>query len=374
MKTLPVVVLLVGCQTPTPWTAAYVHTVVPWVRDSTGAWFLVDTGSPRTQLRTTVRDGPVGEQPAPGWSAAGITSDAEVIVSDALPPLLLAAEEDGEIFNLGGILGADRLAETPVWIDPRNEQLAFVEPPPGTVSVAELAVEVTGSGETQLADGTVVTWDRARMLVEIEVEGQPLTALVDTASTYLVLTPAAVSRTGTEFYSYEFAETPEEDGLELGFVSVDAGGLVVPDVAFTRATEALTESLVRLSIEVDRPVEALLGHTLWRRYVTGLDYRHERVELRAYDDGHWTIASHRVSPGVGLEDDDGCFRVRWVITGSPAEVSGLGLGSCVTRVGDWTPADLTATELLDALAVAGAGATFEWEWDGVSTLLESRIW
>jgi hypothetical protein len=370
MKTLPLVVWLAGCQAEAPWTASYVHTVVPWVQDTTGAWFLVDTGTPRTQLRPSVLDLPNGEHPAPSWSAAEIVSDTEVVVSDALPSLVLAAEERGEIFGLGGILGADRLAETPVWFDPRAEQLAFVEPPPGTSSVAELAVEVTGGGETRLADGTPVTWDRGRMLVEIEVDSEPMTALVDTASSYLVLTPAAVSRVGGSVETYRTAESD----LRLGYASVDVGELVAPEVAYLEAWEELTESLVRLSVEVDRPVEALLGHSLLRTYVTGLDFRRERLELRTYDDGHWKVPTHRVSPGVRVDDDGDCFRVRWVIVGSPAEQAGLELGACVTRVGPWTPVELGADELLDELEAAGAGALFEWEWDGVSTVLESRLW
>ena len=67
--------LLVACTTPAyePWSTSYVHTVVPWVRDSTGHWLLVDTGTPRTQLRPSTVGGPPGERVVPGWSAGEVT-------------------------------------------------------------------------------------------------------------------------------------------------------------------------------------------------------------------------------------------------------------------------------------------------------------
>ncbi|MEZ4238230.1 MAG: hypothetical protein R3F59_19185 [Myxococcota bacterium] len=315
-----------------------------------------------------------GEQRLDGFSVAGLDSDREVVVSDVFPPALLAAEARGDVVGLGGILGADRLAEVPLWIDPRAMKLAFVEPEPGSRVAAQPATEVVGGGATCLEPAVCFDWGRARMLVRLRLADRELTALVDTASSYVTLTAGAMARAGVQTHPYRFDGAPDLADLSIGFTDVVLDDLVVPDVAVMTATEDLEQAMIRLSVEVGEPVDVLLGESVLERFVTGIDFGGEQLELRTFDHGDGLGPPHRVHPGALVVDGGACFVVSALVADGPAAAAGLEVGDCVTAIGPWTPDGASAESVLDALQDAGDGAAFDWIWEDGAATLTSRTW
>ncbi|MEQ1566785.1 MAG: aspartyl protease family protein [Myxococcota bacterium] len=364
--------LLTACAGPTyePWSTGYVHTVVPWVQDSTGHWLLVDTGTPRTQLRPSVVGGEPGLRTVPDWSV-GEVRDVEVVVSEALPDPVLQAEADGEIVGLGGIVGADVLLRQAFWMDPRSERLWFGDAPPGIEVATTLAAEPTGDGETCLWDGPCFSFRDSRMIVDVEVNGEPLALLLDTAATYLMVDPRTRDRIGLPAHWFDFGD----DAFEVGAADVSIGGLDVPSVAVSVTDEVFTESLVRLELEVDRPIDGVLGHTVLRRFVLGVDAPAGELSLSTYTSGEWDPLPQWV--GLGFRSSvvaDGCFVVGMVIGDSDASAAGIGAGDCVTAVDGLTPDDVDAGALMDHLAELAPGTRVAVAWDGGDTELEVVNW
>jgi hypothetical protein len=362
--------LLVGCAPEPVWSLPYVHTVVPWVRDREGYWYLFDTGTPRTQVTTEVAGLEPGEQVVPGWGVGELVPDEPIVVSDDLPALLGAAIEAGEIVNFGGIVGADLLYDQAWWMDPRSELVWFGEGPPGVRTEASVPARLVGEGSTCLADGPCVDFPRARILVEVQVEGSPLTLLLDTASTYVTLPPLVAERLGIDLFTLDF----ESEAVTVGQADVRLGG-AGGEIPVAAMDEPIVEALVRLSLEVDQPVDGLLGHSLLRSFVLGVDPRRGELTLGTYTAGEWGSSWTWTTPGFFLGDggEEG-YPVLAVIQGSPAALAGISAGEILSSVDGLTPADVPAAEIMVHLTELGPGALVEVAWEGQSAALESSWW
>jgi hypothetical protein len=214
---------------------------VPWVQDERGYWYLLDTGAPRTLVR-----------PEAGLELL----ETEPVVTEALPEDLLLAPTDELI---GGLLGADVLLAQPWWRE--GDQVYFGAPPEGLTLLASVALEPVGGGQTCLPDGQCYDYGATRLLVDLELEGRPLTLLLDTGATYVTLSGAAGEGLGLD---------PERELAEL---SARVGDLEQGGVLVSRGDAFLDEALLHLSDEVGRPVDGLLGQSLLAAYVVGISER-----------------------------------------------------------------------------------------------------
>ncbi|MEQ1567502.1 MAG: aspartyl protease family protein [Myxococcota bacterium] len=355
---------------PEPWSMAVVHSVVPWVQDSTGHWLLLDTGTPRTQVRPDVVGGRTGFRSPPGWTVGRFDPD-EVLVSDDLPQPMLEAEARGDIVGLGGIVGADQLLTRSWWLDPRASTLWVDQDPPGVRSVTEVPVAPEGVGRSCFSDVPCFDYEGARILVDVAIGGETLTLLLDTGATYVMLEPAAMDRLGLSVHDWDFGDMI----VPIAAARVRLGDAVAEDVAVMVTPEDFAESLIGLELEVDRHVDGVLGHSFLRRYVLGLDAPGGTLSLGAYTAGSWDWRTHWVTPGFGVDDGDAdCFTVRFVVDGSPAADAGLGPGDCVGAVDELRPQDVSADEVMAYLADLGAGAEVSVDWAGDDWTLENENW
>ncbi|MEQ1507010.1 MAG: aspartyl protease family protein, partial [Myxococcota bacterium] len=307
----------------------------------------------------------------PAWGVGSLPRDGRRIVTDALPDRVLDAEAAGEIFGLGGVVGADLLSRQPWWIDPRGQRLWFVDPPTGIERVETVPVEVAGGGSTCLSDGTCFDHDPSRLLVEATIAGEPMTLMVDTASTYVGLKASVFDRLGIDPPTFDFGTA----AFGVAGATVGIGGTEVDRVRIAEVDAATEESLVRLALEVDRPIDGLLGHAFLLGFVVGIDQEGGELTLSRYASGPWDPLPDPVHPGVSVGDGEGdCFAVRYLVVGSPADRAGIDFGTCVTAVGGRTPADVDGTTLMADLAALGDGAPVDWAWDGGAATLDNVDW
>ncbi|MEQ1500989.1 MAG: hypothetical protein ABMB14_02105 [Myxococcota bacterium] len=107
--------------------------------------------------------------------------------------------------------------------------------------MAQADAEVAGGGETCLADGPCVEWGPSRLLIEVEIDGTPITLVLDTAAALVVLTPSALAATGASSSTYRFTDI---DPQQIGYGEVRVGSLALPDVSLMQTPDdATTEAL-----------------------------------------------------------------------------------------------------------------------------------
>jgi hypothetical protein len=89
-----------------------------------------------------------------------------------------------------------------------------------------------------------------------------------------------------------------------------------------------------LSVEVHRPVQALVGGTLLRHFLTTIDYPAETLHLSPYQDKSHIPPNEFVGVGFTLESVGLDWQVLDVFAGTDAATQGLAPGQVVTKIGD----------------------------------------
>jgi hypothetical protein len=337
------------------WSTPYLHTNVPWLESGAGDWFLIDTGSPRTQvLPASAGQAPrfSGEMSVSGLDLAGLYDGEPVLVSDELPARLRAAVASGEIRNLGGILGGDLLAKVPFAMDRDSSSIVFGGAAGDLAAqMQSVPVELLGGGGACLDDGLCYQTAASRLVAPVELAGVPMEALIDTAATYVMMPDAVLDRLIAADASIPQAvvQTPSED-VRLARIPLRWGEIERRVVVL--ALDGLGSSLARLHLETGRRVEMLLGQSLLHQFAVAFDYSIPTVAV-----GDREGASTDLEPiglGLGVVVDGDCFAPVWLVVDGPASRAGVDLLACVTGIdgiGPGGPDAAAAAAGLDRLAI-----------------------
>ena len=344
-------------------SAPYEWIGTPWVTDDTGRAYLLDTGTPRTRLRPSVVDGAPGsfEATYPAPELAGVPMPRRPVVwTEELPDALVELEALGAVPSVGGVIGFDVLRRRPLTFDPDVRTLTFGGAPPERGLEVDLVIE--GGSGTCVEEGCF-EWGALRPMVEVGLGGELLTMLVDTGAPYVVVEPGLAE---------DFAWATTTHRTPWGGVEIVGESLVVGPVAGSAAievgSEALTEGLSRLAVEIGRPVHGLLGQSFLDQFVVHLDG--DRMVLA---DRAEAPVTGFVNPGWQLADADEGYVVEVLTAGGAAEAAGFRLGDVIDRV-DELPADTPAAEVARHYAELGDGA-FTVAWVGQRVVeLEVRDW
>lgn len=361
-----------------PLILPYTQAGVPWVFDDDGHQYLIDTGTPRSFVTPEVARLPADAfttDIVAGWNVLGVGEGANVVITNDLPPAILPMI--GPAF--GGIMGADILAKRPFVLDPWRGRIVFDD---GDLrewmvesdSIVEIPVTIAGGGVSCMQEGRCFEHQGLRMLVEVELDGEPVVALVDTASTFSSMGEGLLERLST-------GPTPRPElDVARGWDSWH-----FTRIAHTRVGEAeladmpvhvdpaLDIAFARLSVEVNAPVELLIGHSLLLHFAAGFDYTAGRLTLARYDApqlvetemfknfGFWPASS-----GAGAD----CFMIVAVAGDTATVQAGLDIGDCVRLAASEQAADTSFAGFTRALTVASVGdeVTFEVRDDRVAEL------
>ncbi|MCH9685917.1 MAG: hypothetical protein K0V04_31070 [Deltaproteobacteria bacterium] len=360
-------------------------TNVTWMTAPTGEVFLLDTGSPRTQvipevlgLADNVFDEVIWDDPF------GFNVDRQAVLASGDLPLFLKA-----VPGFSGIIGADMLSRRPFIVDTHGGEVVLGEISPSEVMErydveppSVVPIEVLGGSRTCFTMGCI-EWEANRIIVPVTIDGVASFGVVDTGM-------GNVTVSG-EFFERHLAERPVpsfemEDLVDPQFTQAApvvmihtlAERLVIGDLGeqdvrldIPPRAAGLDAALSRLSVEVGVKVEVLLGNSLFARFLTQVDYEAQELRLYRYRESHPTVgrlegtsvfASESVG-GVGFSDapiggtyDGRClYAVRAVVGGEGSELGLADAESCFLSIAgfDATDSDRLA-ELpgyLDGLAV-----------------------
>ena len=350
----------------------YTHFGVPWVFDDAGREFLVDTGTPRSFLMPDLADYPEHSfttTTVEGWELWGLGEGVELVVTRKLPPAMLPVISP----TFGGIVGADILARRAFVLDPLRERLIVAnsegelgEWTRETNALVELPATIGGGGVSCMSEGNCFAHEGQRMLVEIEVEGVPVVALVDTGSSYTTM--------GEGLRLLLPAVTRPELALERGWDETDftrveqleMGGVAVEDlpVLFDSGVDV---DLARLSVEVGRTVDMLIGHSLLLHFAAKFDYPAQTLSLARYDNPPLSHTEIFQSFGVWLgnwseaaaEAGIDCVELEVVARVAMTTQAELEAGDCIYAVEGETTSERSASELFRPLLTAPIGTSLE---------------
>ncbi len=352
----------------------YAHQGVPWIFDDDGYQYLIDTGTPRSFVTpgvagmdsdvfvTTVVD---------SWDLQGVGAGVEVVVTNDLPPAIVPMMGP----DFGGIMGADLLSAERWLLDPVRSRFILDDDGDFTPWLTETAVPVrvpvavTGGGVTCMQTDRCFEHDGLRMLVDVMVEGRPVTALLDTGATYTSMGVALLGQLDQEQPDGEQPRplvTISRGWDQWRFARVDAMAVGDAEVRGVpvRIHPELDTALARLSVEAGRRVEMLLGHSFLLNFATGIDYPARVLTLARYDDPGPLETEMFVSYGIWLVGSPfagGAPRVAGLVHGSEAEAAGLGIGDAVLTLDHRDATSMTTVELDIALRSGPQGQTIELE-------------
>ena len=347
-------------------------TAVLWVRDSTGHWFLFDTGSPRSMIRPSVVGlpaGTFGEYQLPNFKVTGIPDVLPpLLVTEALPARLLQVEARGEVEPLGGVIGADILETFRFAIDPREPFLRLNDPPGTRYSDTEplsLDVELRGGGRT-CADERCWDFSATRLVVPINIGGVETHALVDTAATYVTVSRTLVPRLEeagpVSQLIFDTRSGPAQESLarvaHISVGTIDGDAAQLPQVPLLVGDPAVMDpALSRLHVETGRRVEVLLGHSFLRRFVTEIDMSScASIKLHAIEPQELELDDFE-SFGFFASVSEECWDVTAVVRDSTIARDGLVAGDCIVAIDDVPRTDMTETEALADELLAGDAVT-----------------
>lgn len=331
----------------------YSHSGVPWIFDD-GYQYLIDTGTPKSFVVPPVameNDDAFVVSTIGEWNVLGMGEHSEVVITYDLPPAIIPMIG----VDFGGILGADILSDRPFMLDPRRERFIvdddgdFAEWLVETDGMVRVGASVTGGGTSCMREGRCFEHDGLRMLIDIEVEGQTTTALLDTASTYTTM--------GRRLYERldEGGEPRTQVSIARGwdewsFVRVgeiDVGGAQLLDVP-VRVNPAVDTALARLSVETGQRVEMLLGHSFLLHFMAGVDYASATLTLAPYADELPVETEMFESFGLWLANlgpEYNCLRVVALAHGTDAQAAEIDVGDCIVELDGLAASELSDTAL-----------------------------
>lgn len=330
---------------------AWVPGVPLSVDDGPERMFLVDTGAPLTMVDT---DNFALES---GKHHVSLTAFELTFPDVAVAAYDLFTYPDAPFV---GILGGDVLRHFALSVDYQGEQMWLDDGWDGglplgvesdtVISTLQVDADVRGGGRARIPGclDTCGTFELAptRVLVEAEIEDlpDPVTLLVDTGASAVVLGPSLADALGDD-------GRPRLDGVQVG----TAGGLL--DAYFTRVGSLALDGpdgaveltsvpalvfptndlLDGLAAEVGRPVDGIVGATFSRSFLMTIDYLGESLALSRYADPYHIDPDEYVGVGFTLVKPSR-WEVEMVFPGTEAEAAGLAAGDVVADI-DGQPAD-----------------------------------
>lgn len=299
-----------------------------WLSDDRGHSFILDTGTPRTILDPSVLGLPPGTfevRPVPvaDWSdRAGL--------NDGQTPIVIGPPHAS--MPLGGIIGMDLLSKHRLAWDGELNQVSMGTGAPRWQR--KIDVDLLGGGTTCEDSEHCYDFPAARMIVDIQVDGQPLRALVDTGTRDITVFTDALARLPTQDRPERIIDAPDSAEIHLTrFGSLAFGDYELKEVA-GRVLE-VTASVERLRVETGEHIDALLGTLPLSMFKPVFAVAERKVELAEIDPG-----KHRLSNYIGISFggrvDGSCLRVALVARGLTAYRNGLRVGDCVTAFGKYT--------------------------------------
>lgn len=335
--TCALLVCLLGCHEQAvdqePIYFSYFHTFVPFMADSNEYIYLIDTGSPRSPVVPAalgLPDDSFQVTPLPDWDIGALNpGDIPIVVSRVLPPMALPED------RLGGIIGADLLSQRLFALDPRTQRFILGQPDSLLFDVepgVDIPIMFRGGGSTCLIEDQCFDYGPSRLIVEVEIEGQPVYALIDTGATYVMATTTLFERLPQrdDRPSLIF----ERAGLHnqySRFATFQIGGVELDNVPFI-VREELSTSLARLHIETGIRVEMLLGHSFLMHFVTAIDYPEKSMRLFRYHDQSHVNTDNFDVLALEFRVTESCFEVTGI---APEVLPELALGDCVVKIAEF---------------------------------------
>lgn len=370
-----------------PQEVGVTFTNVGWLVDrDQGGVYLLDTGTPRTQVLPSVLGSGVYSFAETVWDDPfGLNVDREeVVVASEFPPFLAISP------NFYGIIGADLVGQRPYLYSPKNDRLVL-NPDPSSVDPASveegqnIPMQVLGGSGTCLDLGCF-EWGATRLIVPVTLNGVETWGLVDTG-----IGPITVSQRFFERHfedeqppTFQMVDLVDPDFSSVAPVrmtamtveTVTVGEVVETDVRVDVPPVAggLEAALARLSVEVGMQVEVLLGNSFWVRYASRFDhqtgeltvYRHleqdhspDRVSARGVVDSESLGGmGFDLAPMGALPQGDCFFAVRTVVGGEGEQLGLAEPDICFTSIHGISPGPEDAlfrlSEALDALPMGAA--------------------
>jgi hypothetical protein len=334
--------------------------------------FLVDTGAPLTMLdRDDYTDLEDGKHALTLEAFELSFPELDVAVFD-----VFTYAQD----TFSGILGGDVLSNFALSVDYQGQTLWLDDAWQGQLplgldpaSVGEtlfVSADVRGGGRALVpgdCPGGCGTIDipATRFLVEVEVEDRasPLTLLVDTGASSVVLSPTLMAELGGD-------TRPRLDGITVGTanglttayftrvwrLALQGGDQVelssVPVLVF-----ASDDLLDGLEGEVGRKVDGIVGASFMRNFAVTIDFPGETLALAPYTNLDHIDQNEWVGVGFTMSKIAGQWQVEDVYPGTDAAVAGLTSGDLISEIDGQSTAPLNREQvnaILDAFAVGEA--------------------
>jgi predicted aspartyl protease len=307
---------------------------------------LVDTGAPLTILNSlTITGHPEGK--------ARDDVDAFGLFFPGLPTATWAvfAPENG----IDGIIGGNLLRHFALTLDYRGRRAWLSDPfdpaaQPADLEVGagvDVAAEVLGGGVFRLpgcgAGCGTMALQASRVIVELRLEenAEPIWALVDSGASAVVLSEQVFFTLG------DLEGRPRLDGVTVGTVTGNADGFLSrvwrAELGAGDAVAALDDvpvlvipgSLLFLGIgeEIGRPLGALVGGSMLRRWATTFDYQAELLRLAPYEDTGHISPDEYVGVGFRIFPWGDEYLVADVYDDTDADDEGLAEGDVVDELG-----------------------------------------
>ncbi|MCH9684812.1 MAG: retroviral-like aspartic protease family protein [Deltaproteobacteria bacterium] len=335
---------------------------LPTYVDDSGRAFVVDTGTPRSLFRAAVL-GVAGSSPP--RAVERTADDWDVLANWGIrrAEVLAIPDEEFEAIvgptGFDGIIGADLLrVGGVVTFHMSGNYLQFGRPAflDDRIPIAEVESSLRGSGEI-CWDNDCFPYGPSRFVVDVELEGRPVAAMVDTGATLLTVMEDAIDSERPSTVEVTNAEGVFRTMSRLDALATGQLELVEPVVDLV----PFSNRFVRLASQLGHPVDVLLGNSMLRELVVVLDYDHGRVELYPATEGADPELPDPVGVSFGLEpqDDGECYRVDRLKVDGEAMQAGLALGDCVRQVDQMLASErLTMAELLEPLLGPEVGYGF----------------
>lgn len=185
---------------------------------------------------------------------------------------------------------------------------------------------------------------RALLKAQIEDQAEPVWVLIDSGASVVVLQPALfnsltadpnrpmlqgvklVAVTGSQESFLSRVSRIKLIGTDGASAPVDIESLEIGVIPSTDILDAITK-------ETGKPVQALLGATYLRYFLTTVDYQSKKLRLRRYTDAH-VDPNEFIGPGFALQQVGQAWELGTVYTNKDAYAQGLREGQVVEEIGN----------------------------------------
>jgi aspartyl protease len=284
------------------WTPLIHATVGP----SPSQLMLVDTGSPYTYVDPAVFTMGGGTATL---GAFGLT----------FPDLRVRELDLGGV--LGGLFGADILGNFVFVLDYQDSR-AFL------FDGVDAPVDVGADTQPPEPVDAPVFGSGRRVVVNAEIEGVEAKVLLDTGASYVTLDPAFLADLGGADRPELCCQTVLTATGQFDVSLTRLRSVKLDGVAEVQSVVAVPETenstlLASLSHEVGEPLQALLGGTYLREFVSTVDYAGQRLWLERFTTEHHIDRREYIGPGFDVDRQLGNFVVVQVYQTSPADDAGV---------------------------------------------------